>query len=43
LKTGVVLGGPAQKNLCVYPVRVEDGDVFVSLDAARDLPDAVES
>ena len=30
LKTGKVLSGPADRDLCVYAVHVDDGEVFVS-------------
>jgi 3-phenylpropionate/trans-cinnamate dioxygenase ferredoxin subunit len=32
LKTGKVLGGPTNTNLCVYPTRVEGDNVYVSVD-----------
>jgi 3-phenylpropionate/trans-cinnamate dioxygenase ferredoxin subunit len=33
LKTGKVLGGPTDRDLCVYQVRVEGNDIFVSVDS----------
>ncbi|HEU0074330.1 MAG TPA: Rieske (2Fe-2S) protein [Dehalococcoidia bacterium] len=36
LKSGKVLGGPTDYDLCVYQVRVEGDDVLVSVDAAGD-------
>jgi len=32
LKTGKVLAGPTEQGLCVYSVRVEGEDVYVSTD-----------
>ncbi|HLR30127.1 MAG TPA: non-heme iron oxygenase ferredoxin subunit [Paenalcaligenes sp.] len=29
IRTGKLLGGPGQRNLCMYPVKVEDDQVFV--------------
>ena len=29
IPTGEVRGPPATENLCVYPVRIEDGDVLI--------------
>jgi 3-phenylpropionate/trans-cinnamate dioxygenase ferredoxin subunit len=34
LKTGSVLGGPTDRDLCLYAVRVEGEDVYVSIETS---------
>lgn len=34
ITTGVLESGPGCRNLCTYPLKVEEGSIFVSLDKA---------